>query len=234
MFMNLRKHIREILEETYSKSKLPKKPDHHLFSDKWLSKLDTDGEYVTLYHFGPPNLKVLDPKFFGQHRYTDSESWWGKNRVFFYTNLKQKERIVSGELYKAKIKLSDLYPFNEDPLNLYDFAAKEYGNPDVPTRIQVIYMTDYLEKMGYKGMIYRWVGKDLIAVIWEKVRNLETSQTQEKLELPISDLRGFPIKKGLSTNPNLSFEEKKEEVVRTMISSDYPKKFIKDYLNSFK
>lgn len=170
--MNLIKTIKNILSEAVKKSQLPKKPENHLFSKKILSKLETSGDEVTLYHYGPSKLKVLDPKYFGEHSYSMSESWWGKKRIFFYTKKKQVERFVGGldsSLYVVKYKLSDLYPFNEDPLNLYDFAAKEWGSNDVPVRWQVIHISDFAQKIGYKGMVYLWENGGYLAVIWEKV-----------------------------------------------------------------
>jgi hypothetical protein len=100
------------------------------------------------------------------------------DRVFFYTDLKDKERIVNGQLYEVDIKLSDLYPFNKDPLNLYDISSKKYGSEDVPVRIQVIYISNMLKEIGYKGMIYKWRGDSLLAVIWDDVRNLRTSNDE--------------------------------------------------------
>jgi hypothetical protein len=189
--MNLSENIRRIKEMMEVNYELPEKPEHHLFNEEWLSKLNTDGEYVTLYHFGVPNLKVLDPKYFGKNSYTSSELWWGMDRVFFYTDLKDKERIVGGQLYEVDVKLSDLYPFNKDPLNLYDISSKKYGSEDVPVRIQIIYISNMLKEIGYKGMIYKWNGNSLLAVIWDNVRNLRTSNNESiEDKLPTSDYLG--------------------------------------------
>jgi hypothetical protein len=223
-----------IISEEDESNELPKKSDSHLFNDRWLSQLETDGEYVKLYHFGPSNLEYLDPLKFGENSYTSSEQWWGKKRVFFYTNLNQKERIVSGTLYEVDVKLSDLYPFNSDPLNLYDIAAKSYGSNNIPYQMQVIYMSSMLEKMGYKGMIYKWHDGSLLSVIWEKIGGLKSKEEKKEYKLPTSDMVGYPIENGLSTNPKLSDEEKIEEVVKKMIHSNYPPDFIQNYIDSFK
>jgi hypothetical protein len=223
-----------IISEEDESNELPKKSDSHLFNDRWLSQLETDGEYVKLYHFGPSNLEYLDPLKFGENSYTSSEQWWGKKRVFFYTNLNQKERIVSGTLYEVDVKLSDLYPFNSDPLNLYDIAAKSYGSNNIPYQMQVIYMSSMLEKMGYKGMIYKWHDGSLLAVIWEKIGGLKSKEEKKEYKLPTSDMIGYPIENGLSTNPRLSDEEKIQEVVKKMIHSNYPPDFIQNYIDSFK
>jgi hypothetical protein len=223
-----------IISEEDESNELPKKSDSHLFNDRWLSQLETDGEYVKLYHFGPSNLEYLNPLKFGENSYTSSEQWWGKKRVFFYTNLNQKERIVSGTLYEVDVKLSDLYPFNSDPLNLYDIAAKSYGSNNIPYQMQVIYMSSMLEKMGYKGMIYKWHDGSLLAVIWEKIGGLKSKEEKKEYKLPTSDMIGYPIENGLSTNPRLSDEEKIQEVVKKMIHSNYPPDFIQNYIDSFK
>ena len=232
--MKLIQSIKEILrEELYSATKdnLPEKPNKVLFNDFWLSQLETDGDYVKLYHFGNPDLEYLDPSHFGKHSYTSSEQWWGKKRLFFYTNLNQKERIVSGTLYIATVDLKDLYPFNKDPLNLYDIAAKMYGSENIPYQRQVIYMSGMLEKMGYKGMIYKWHDDSLLAVIWEKVKNLTSKQENKEYKLPVSDLNGWPIEDGVSTDDRLSDEEKINRVVKTMERSNYPQDFIDNYLS---
>jgi len=227
--------IKEIIESfTKNSYDLPEKPNEVLFNDFWLSQLDIEGDYVKLYHFGEPDLEYLDPSHFGKNSYTSSEKWWGKNRLFFYTNLNQKERIVSGTLYTATIDLKDLYPFNADPLNLYDIAAKSYGNNNIPYQMQVIYMSSMLEKMGYKGMIYKWHDGSLIAVIWEKIGGLKSKEEKKEYKLPTSDMIGYPIENGLSTNPRLSDEEKIQEVVKKMIHSNYPPDFIQNYIDSFK
>lgn len=237
--MNLQEEIFRIkkimvISEEDEANDLPEKPDSHLFNDRWLSQLETDGEYITLYHFGPSNLEYLDPLKFGENSYTNSEQWWGKKRIFFYTNLNQKERIVSGTLYEVDVKLSDLYPFNSDPLNLYDIAAKSYGSDNIPYQMQVIYMSSMLEKMGYKGMIYKWHDGSLLAVIWEKIGGLKSKEEKKEYKLPTSDMIGYPIENGLSTNPRLSDEEKIKEVVKKMIHSNYPPDFIQNYIDSFK
>jgi len=227
--------IKEIIESfTKNSYDLPEKPNEVLFNDFWLSQLDIEGDYVKLYHFGEPDLEYLDPSHFGKNSYTSSEKWWGKNRLFFYTNLNQKERIVSGTLYTATIDLKDLYPFNADPLNLYDIAAKSYGNNNIPYQMQVIYMSSMLEKMGYKGMIYKWHDGSLLAVIWEKIGGLKSKEEKKEYKLPTSDMVGYPIENGLSTNPRLSDEEKIQEVVKKMIHSNYPPDFIQNYIDSFK
>lgn len=227
--------IKEIIESfTKNSYDLPEKPNEVLFNDFWLSQLDIEGDYVKLYHFGEPDLEYLDPSHFGKNSYTSSEKWWGKNRLFFYTNLNQKERIVSGTLYTATIDLKDLYPFNADPLNLYDIAAKSYGSNNIPYQMQVIYMSSMLEKMGYKGMIYKWHDGSLIAVIWEKIGGLKSKEEKKEYKLPTSDMIGYPIENGLSTNPRLSDEEKIQEVVKKMIHSNYPPDFIQNYIDSFK
>jgi hypothetical protein len=237
--MNLQEEIFRIkkimvISEEDEANDLPEKPDSHLFNDRWLSQLETDGEYITLYHFGPSNLEYLDPLKFGENSYTNSEQWWGKKRVFFYTNLNQKERIVSGTLYEVDVKLSNLYPFNSDPLNLYDIAAKRYGSDNIPYQMQVIYMSSMLEKMGYKGMVYKWYDDSLLAVIWEKIGGLKSKEEKKEYKLPTSDMVGYPIENGLSTNPRLSDEEKIQEVVKKMIHSNYPPDFIQNYIDSFK
>ena len=82
--MSLRQSIKKILREeldSTAKDNLPKKPNKVLFNDFWLSQLETEGDYVKLYHFGALDLEYLDPSHFGKHSYTSSEQWWGKKRL---------------------------------------------------------------------------------------------------------------------------------------------------------
>ena len=224
--------IKEIIESFVKDSyELPEKPNEVLFNDFWLSQLETEGDYVKLYHFGDSDLEYLDPSHFGKNSYTNSEQWWGKKRLFFYTNLIQKERIVSGTLYTATVDLKDLYPFNSDPLNLYDIAVEMYGNENIPYQRQVLYISDMLIDMGYKGMIYKWHDDSLLAVIWEKVKNITSKQGKKEYKLPTSDLNGWPIEDGVSTDDRLSDEEKINRVVKTMERSNYPQDFIDNYLS---
>lgn len=221
--------------------KLPKKPSEHLFPDEWLSRLNTDGENVKLYHYGPNNLEELDTKFFGLNPYTKNELGWGKPRIYFYTDLNDKEKIINGTLYEVNVPLNDLYPFNKDPLDLYDIASKTYGNENVPVKMQAIYISDILEDMGYKGMIYNWDNNKLLATIWGNVKltslgqGKPSNQDKKTYTLPMSDSNGWTIKDGLSTNPSLSHQEKIDAVVKSMNDSktNYPQEFIDSYLNSF-
>lgn len=224
--------IKELIEAFVKNSyELPEKPDKVLFNDTWLSQLEIDGDYVKLFHFGKEELEYLDPSHFGKNSYTDSEKWWGRDRLFFYTNLEQKERIVSGVLYTANVNLKDLYPFNSDPLNLYEIAVQMYGNENVPYQRQVLYISNMLIDMGYKGMIYKWHDGTLLAVIWEKVTDIKSKQGKKEYKLPTSDLNGWPIENGISTDDRLSDEEKINRVVKTMERSNYPQAFIDNYLN---
>ena len=106
-----------------------------------------------------------------------------------------------------------------------------YGSENVPYQMQVIYMSNMLEKMGYKGMIYKWHDGSLLAVVWEKIKNIKSKKEDKEYKLPTSDLNGWPIENGVSSNPRLSDEDKINEVVRTMKKSNYPQDFIDNYLN---
>jgi hypothetical protein len=89
--------------------------------------------------------------------------------------------------------------------------------------------------MGYRGMLYKWGGDEIIAVLWDKVFNINPVGVPPKkeLSLPVSDNNGWAIVNGLSTKPNISYEEKIDRVVSTLVSQNYPKDYIKDYLTQF-
>ena len=59
----------------------------------------------------------------------------------------------------------------------------------------------------------------------------DASEDKKEYKLPTSDLNGWPIEDGVSSNPRLSDEDKINEVVRTMKKSNYPQDFIDNYLS---
>jgi hypothetical protein len=58
-----------------------------------------------------------------------------------------------------------------------------------------------------------------------------SKEEKKEYKLPTSDMVGYPIENGLSTNPRLSDEEKINRVVKTMERSNYPQDFIDNYLS---
>ena len=102
---------------------------------------------------------------------------------------------------------------------------------NIPVRTQVINISSMLKDMGYKGMVYRWKGDSLLAVIWDELGNLRSNDIKKiDYKIPTSDYVGWPIVDGKSTNPNLSPQEKIDVVVKIMRDKNYPEEFISKYL----
>lgn len=133
-----------------------KTKDDVTYPQDLLSRLTLNGDMVTLYHYGSPELEngVLDPKFYGTHNYTTSTG--GIDRIFFYIDKNDKERMVGGKEYIVQVPLKDIYPFNSDPLNFYNDAVKAYGSETVPVARQMAYITSQALKYGFEGMFFRW------------------------------------------------------------------------------
>lgn len=148
-----------------------------LFPESWKNKLNITDNQITLHHFGPSGLKELDPEQWGEHSYTDSENWWGKKRIYFYTQVQDQEKMISGEHYQIKYPLDKLYPFNADPLYFYEECQKDLDLKSIPVRRQVICIADKAQRAGYDGMIYRW-RDTFLAVIWVPV-TVENTNTEE-------------------------------------------------------
>ena len=126
------------------------------FPPELLSKLTIHNGLVELYHYGSEELEngVLDPKFYKKNRVTTDT--YGQPRVFFYIKRDDREKVIYGHEYIAEVPLNDLYPFNSDPLHLYNKAVEEYGKKQIPTAYQILYITKYVIDLGFKGMIFKW------------------------------------------------------------------------------
>ena len=108
------------------------------------SKIDMDNEgNVILYHLSPSSdVKELDPDIAAKNRqnYSTQEfTTWDRPRVFFFTRKGQTDPGIGdipGKPYMAKIPLSQLYPINQDPLQLSSKKNKQKwfleSNPTPP------------------------------------------------------------------------------------------------------
>ena len=142
-------------------------------SSKIKRKLNIEGDYVILYHYGKPGLSILDPKQAVNQRsgHTPDFQQWNVPRVFYYINKKDKEWMVDGVLYKIKFPLNKLYPFNEDPLNFYSVCQKKYGMEHLSVGSQLSCIGEMAKKNGFDGMILSW-GNTYRVDIWEKVKGV--------------------------------------------------------------
>jgi len=146
--------------------------------------IDIGVDEMYLYHISSvPDIEVLDPALAARrpNYYTKQEyRTWSRPRVFFFTEWGQEDstigRIGGGNIYRVKLKKSELYPIYKDPLKLSYPDMKDkyeeidphgFGMFNVYERVATL-----AEKLhGFKGFIYPQ-GKDpnkIIVALWKKV-----------------------------------------------------------------
>ena len=120
---------------------------------------DNDGNFL-FYHISPNKITgKIDPKFFGRNLRTGRDERPGIGISMYYTRPDRAD--VSGQYrYIAAIPKENVYPFNEDPLNLYDKAEAEFnkmfpGQAFDPNK-QVAFISREAEKLGYQMTVAKW------------------------------------------------------------------------------
>lgn len=120
---------------------------------------DNDGNFL-FYHVSPNKISgKIDPKFFGRNLRTGRDERPGIGISMYYTRPDRAD--VSGQYrYVAAIPKENVYPFNEDPLNLYDKAEAEFnkmfpGQAFDPNK-QVAFISREAEKLGYQMTVAKW------------------------------------------------------------------------------
>ena len=146
--------------------------------------VDLGEDEMYLYHVSSArNIEVFDPAIAGRRpsHYTKQEyRSWSRPRVFFFTKWGQEDtaigRIGGGNIYRVKLKKSELYPVYKDPLKLsYPEMQDKYKEIDphgfgmfnVYERVATL-----AEKLhGYKGFIYPQDNNpdNMIVALWKKV-----------------------------------------------------------------
>ena len=146
--------------------------------------VDLGEDEMYLYHISSvPDIEILDPDLAGRRpsHYTKQEyRSWSRPRVFFFTKWGQEDtaigRIGGGNIYRVKLKKSELYPVYKDPLKLSYPEMKDkykeidphgFGMFNVYERVAVL--AEALH--GYKGFIYPQDNNpdNMIVALWEKV-----------------------------------------------------------------
>jgi hypothetical protein len=133
---------------------------------------DDQGNYL-FYHYSPNKISSIDPKFFGKNTgRTGKDERPGLNISMYYTRPDVLD--VSGRYgYVVRIPKDNVYPFNEDPLNLYDAAKatfeKMYPGQTFDPNKQAAFIAQEAAKLGYPMIVVKW-GKDLRAETTEKMK----------------------------------------------------------------
>ena len=153
---------------TSSQAESAKGSKSQLLTDKKiLSKMteDGDGNFV-FYHYSPSKIVgKIDPRHFGRNLKTGRDERPGIGISMYYT--RPDFRDVSGDWgYVVRIPKENVYPFNEDPLNLYDKAKVEfekmYPKQAFDPNKQVAFISQEAAKLGYDMTVAKW-GKELRA-----------------------------------------------------------------------
>jgi hypothetical protein len=134
---------------------------------------DDQGNYL-FYHFSPTKISSIDPKYFGRNvNRTGRDERPGLNISMYYTEPGVKD--VSGDYgYVVRIPKDQVYPFNKDPLELYDKAKAEFnkkfpGQAFDPNK-QVAFIAKEAAKLGYPMTVAKWANNKLRAQTTEKMQ----------------------------------------------------------------
>jgi hypothetical protein len=157
------------------KSSLKSKSQQNLVEKAGMSSKmteDDQGNYL-FYHYAPTKISSIDPRFFGKNvNRTGRDERPGMNISMYYTRPDIKD--VSGDFgYVVRIPKDKVYPFNKDPLDLYDQAKAEFnkkfpGQAFDPNK-QVAFIAKEAAKLGYPMTVAKWANNELRAQTTEKM-----------------------------------------------------------------
>jgi len=122
---------------------------------------EDDSEFLTLHHFSselPWENAVVDPDKFSTNRnkYTKAEHRESAfPRSFFYVDPKEKEGVVFGEHFTAKVPAKSVYDLRTDP------------EGHLPKAHSISHLLHTLEEAGYHGARYN-NGRDIVTM-WKPV-----------------------------------------------------------------
>jgi len=140
---------------------------------------DGDGSYL-FYHYGEDlNGGRINPKYAGTGADKGTRNEGRNNNVsMYYTKPDERESMVSGDVHVVKVPEYKVYPFNTDPLGLYDKAErmfrKDYGDYiDFSPVKQADYMGPLAAKAGFDMMVAQWSkfplrGETTKALKWDR------------------------------------------------------------------
>jgi hypothetical protein len=139
------------------------KGGRNLVADAGLNKemtSDDQGNYV-FYHYSGSKIKSIDPKKFGKNLATGKDERPGVGISMYYTRPDIKEANVPSEFgYVVRIPENQVYPFNEDPLDLLPEAEKQfkkqYPGQAFDFNKQVGFVTKVAADRGYPMTVAEW------------------------------------------------------------------------------
>ena len=133
-----------------------------LVSNAGLRKQMTeDGDNYVFFHYSDKKIKQVDPSKFGKNLATGRDERPGVGISMYYTRPDQLETNVPGDYgYSVRIPKDQVYPFNQDPLNLMPQAEKlfkkDYPGQAFDTNKQVGYVTKVAAARGYPMTVAEW------------------------------------------------------------------------------
>jgi hypothetical protein len=171
--------------------KIEAKSKQQLITEKKMLKQmteDEDGNFL-FYHYSPSKITGgIDPRFFGRNPRTGRDERPGIGISMYYT--RPDYRDVGGNYgYVVRVPKDKVYPFNADPLNLYDKAEaafqKMYPGQAFDANKQVAFIAQEASKLGYKMTVAKW-GDNLRAQTTDKLK-------PEWYEKPHPEYRNSPV-----------------------------------------
>lgn len=153
-----------------------------------LSEQTTSREpMMKLFHYSKQEAEsiTLSPDRFGASSFTRNDVRSSDYpRVFFYTNVAEKERFFMRgyKLYKTEVKRSDVYNINTDPEGLVKMIKDQNQGVLVIDKL----LKKVHQEQGHKGMSYG--GSNRTIVVW--FEPIEVFPADEKSEL---EEEGFDI-----------------------------------------
>lgn len=145
------------------------KPSEPVISkgDEFDQELKSEGDEYVFYHYSSKKRTRTNPSKVGGNRVTgrdESAAFSGTDgATFFYTLDDFSESGVGDVKHIVKIPKSDVYPFNSDPLNLYEEALERYreywGHPErsfINDDQELAWVSQVASELGYKMIVARW------------------------------------------------------------------------------
>lgn len=125
-------------------------------------KLTDDGKgNFVFFHYSDKKLNKIDPSKFGKNLATGRDERPGVGISMYYVDNKTSEPGVPNNFgYAVRVPKDKVYPINEDPMNFYDQAKKEFEK-DYPGQAfdankQVGYITKVAGDNGFDMTITDW------------------------------------------------------------------------------
>jgi hypothetical protein len=152
--------------------------------DKQMSS-DGKGNYV-FFHYSGKKLSKIDPSKFGANLATGRDERPGVGLSMYYVDNKTLESGVPSDFgYAVSIPKDKVYPFNEDPLNLYDQAKtefeKDYPGQAFDANKQIGYITKVANDNGFDITVANWNIKGRKALRAQTTKSLKPEVYKQKV-----------------------------------------------------